>query len=1678
MRERLFQGDVFEHERSRRVDFDPIVEGKRYGLTPEVSAALWEHVRREATNSDGVYDENAARERFAQLAELIARRGGQLGPEPFHWTQIDVASDLPLPDNLLAERVPGRTTLVLAEASARARVALGVPGRTTLVANHAASEVGSLDESRGFFRRYVSGGHAARTKLERAIVARDHYAAVVAVGALKQDLASARRHLANGLEHDEGLRAELAALEGPAEQLLAKLPNMSAGGQSELWGPSSAEWRAAIGDDAERADGLPQAGTRGDEPHAPQRLPGSLQGRMERAYGRRFDDVELHRDSAEVPAGQLAMTRGRHIHLERGAVDLTAARGELVLAHELAHVAQQDGRGERTGTRRELEREAARAAPRAVRGQTARIALRAEPTAAYAFSEDHEHDAGELDQSATGEPTSADASAHPADARVSEGAASEKHPATSETTEPHGADEDVSGIEAVSAVVPTEDAPASDPHVPGGPAAKPHKELPNVAQAKPERGLSELRGVRPDQLGPVLGAVHAAASADVAQARTAQHANPPKMMSTGVAHAGATGNDAAHAAAPSATGKGAASKNAPARGQAGKDTTSTAGTEAAPAAVAAPTAAKQAAERPVKAEIPGGEADKQTAQGAAVEQQKTAREAITHVASAIASWFGSWSSWFGHHDDASAQGAQGAKMSDEESRRMASSVDQIPTTAAAVSTDVGRAPELAMKGEAKASAGRDRAAFEAKAAAADAQGRADSRTPVGEDQIDATAPPEGLTAMSARAGMPAATPAAVMPSLASAPSEEVGIVAQEQHGAEVDAALAKASADVGTERAKQAEQEARVRAESDAQLRELKGKADADQAAAREAAHAEAGATRAQWQAEIDRHGADARRQADRKVSEGMAQVEAEQAKANTEAKRHIEEGQRKADEEKQKGEKEAADAKEKAKHKSSGFWGWVSSKAKAAFDGVKKAVSSAIDACRRAVKAVIEGAKKLAMAAIELARKAINAAIRAIGQALTAISEVLLAAFPELKARFQGLIRKAVDKATAAVNRIADGLKQAVQKALDQLGAALDRALQLLEKGINAIIDAASAVVQGAIKAAQAVVEMLGTWTKLIKDVATGPGAWLGKLGSAVVDGIENHLWSVFKTTVVDWFKSKVFELLGVGGVILELLLEGGLTKEHILEMAMDALIVAIPAALIAILVEKFVAMIVPAAGAMMAIIEGLQAAWGTISRIIAAFSAFMAFLLAVKGGGAGALFTGVLASAAVVVLDFVANWLLKKLASAARKVGAKLKGLAEKFKGGRKAKAGKHHDEHDGKKHQEHDEKNKRNDHDEKKREDEKKQERLNKAVQELPPKITAALANRPSRLTFKGKLLWWRTQYRLTALRLEKRGSDQFEIEAVVNPKATLAKGYEYERDELLKMLQRIGERVLQENPEAMGRAKQRAEEMGLDPANAKAQELLAPRTAEERFAFAADRRARQAEREAGHRTYVDHGDVQTGGSVRSVTEGPRTPGQRAPGDEMVLSVNERGGASSYHKYSELARLLKTRGVTEQQLGTAMQQMARGLPAPSYMRGSEKELGELMGLWFGTEPARDPRNAVFSMMRVEEMRNSANDRGVDQALGRHPAEMTGHVEAVRTLNADLAGNDRPKPSRSKGEQDRRAKLLRRRQLAQLRSWFQMQIAGGRTPVGNSLADLERFVEDMVRRFVHTYRGQDGGP
>ncbi|MCB9529530.1 MAG: hypothetical protein H6701_14280 [Myxococcales bacterium] len=372
-------------------------------------------------------------------------------------------------------------------------------------------------------------------------------------------------------------------------------------------------------------------------------------------------------------------------------------------------------------------------------------------------------------------------------------------------------------------------------------------------------------------------------------------------------------------------------------------------------------------------------------------------------------------------------------------------------------------------------------------------------------------------------------------------------------------------------------------------------------------------------------------------------------------------------------GEAEAEKQKKDGEKEAGGFFGWLASKAKAFFDRVKKGISAALAKARALVKAAIDKAKKLAAAAIEAARKAIVAAIELVGKALIAIGDRLLAGFPALRDKFRASIEKRVQQATDAVNAAAKKLNDGVQAALDGLGKGLDAALGLLERGLHFIVDGVNGLVQGAIKAAEGLVSGIAGFAALIKDIAAGPGQWIGNLGAAVKDGIQNHLWGAFKTAVRAWLESKLMEVLGIGGVVIRTLIEGGFDMPRIAETAWEGLKAAIPIALISLLIEKLVSMIVPAAGAVMAIIEGLQAAWGTVSRIVAAFAAFMAFLRLVKSGNAGPAFAQALAAGAVVVIDFVSNWLIKKIVKAAKAVGRKLKGIAQKLMKKLKRKGGK---------------------------------------------------------------------------------------------------------------------------------------------------------------------------------------------------------------------------------------------------------------------------------------------------------------------------------------------------------------------------------------------------------------------
>lgn len=71
------------------------------------------------------------------------------------------------------------------------------------------------------------------------------------------------------------------------------------------------------------------------------RLPDGLREKLEHAYGAQLDTVRVHAGRLLQPIGALAFTRGAEIYVAPAAYRPWSRQGQLVLAHEVAHVLQQ-----------------------------------------------------------------------------------------------------------------------------------------------------------------------------------------------------------------------------------------------------------------------------------------------------------------------------------------------------------------------------------------------------------------------------------------------------------------------------------------------------------------------------------------------------------------------------------------------------------------------------------------------------------------------------------------------------------------------------------------------------------------------------------------------------------------------------------------------------------------------------------------------------------------------------------------------------------------------------------------------------------------------------------------------------------------------------------------------------------------------------------------------------------------------------------------------------------------------------------------------------------------------------------------------------------------------------------------------------------------------------------------
>jgi len=864
-------------------------------------------------------------------------------------------------------------------------------------------------------------------------------------------------------------------------------------------------------------------------------------------------------------------------------------------------------------------------------------------------------------------------------------------------------------------------------------------------------------------------------------------------------------------------------------------------------------------------------------------------------------------------------------VSPSDAQRVSKALRDLPSSDADLYATAGPPPAVELQGNADPEL-TERQHVELGNTVAETQrrGTEDISQDMGERSIAPVVPDEILTA-----SLPASEPAPQSQAAAGAGQTidpTLSLIAKEKRSAEIDAAVSDASAKMTAKRRDHATRVREEKRQSAADISALEATNAAEQTSARTAAQVAVADAREKWSRDQETLIAEKRTEAAQAVEQAQGEINDTTRKANDEAAEKIEAGNDEAERVRKQAERDADKKKEESEKESGGFLGWLASKAKALFEKIKAAVTAIFEFARTVIRKAIELAKKLAVEVIERARQAIVSLIESVGKVLIAIGDVLLAAFPKLREKWRGFIEEQVERATAAVNELAEQLKTGVVEFLDALGSALDKALGLLEKGLNAIIDRVASAVDSAIKFAESVAQALGAFTTLIGHIAGNPLGWIKNLGAGVVDGIKNHLWTALKSGIKEWFNAKLEQVIGLGSTVWTLLKEGGFSFEAVGKMVWDTLKTMIPQMLVKLLIEKLVSMIVPAAGAIMAIIEGLQAAWGAIQRIIAAFQAFFAFLKQVRDGNAGPKFATALAAAAVAVLDFVSNWLIAKLVKGAKKIGGKLKGIAKRIAKKRKAKRKKRKDARGPKKVT--------------KNEKELRAKRLRKAVTAIQPKAEVLLKKGVLTVRLRAQLALWRVRYRIRTLTLEPQGN-RFRFLAANSPPMRFGGGFKAQPAEVFEIVREIARERF-----AAAQKKAVTNKLGEDLHN---KNVTLP-SKEDPTQLGAALAAQDVEN-----VKKGHISISTGAASGKEVSAKYPQDAKTKKGVTNLFINGLG------TYPEITEKLAEKGLTGSSLTDEMYKAIHGKPA-------DIDAKRMVTLMFGTEVARSEMTALTAPLTIQ--------------------------------------------------------------------------------------------------------------
>ena len=412
---------------------------------------------------------------------------------------------------------------------------------------------------------------------------------------------------------------------------------------------------------------------------------------------------------------------------------------------------------------------------------------------------------------------------------------------------------------------------------------------------------------------------------------------------------------------------------------------------------------------------------------------------------------------------------------------------------------------------------------------------------------------------------------------------------------------------------------------------------------------------------------------------------------------------------------------------------------------------------------------------------------------------------------------------------------------------AALDhereRAIQEMDAKLSEIQAENAGLVDKIANAIKALAALLGTFMKLLARVTRmGIGNFLSAAGSQAKEGVRNNLWDALKEAFQEWIFSKVPGLqllMNLPPNWLDMLSALATNMLGLFMESLPAMLPVIGAAAMIWLATQLALKLIPGAGAIMAVIDAIRAAWGLVQSLFSAASAFFDFVMKVAQPSNGAAsFAKALAHGIVAVVDMVLTFLgvdalIKRVLGAiAKPFGKVIQRLQQRFRkfmdrrkarrqgrtpsrrrdGGRSSPGdanrrrraesdARRRDRNDDRRRRDRDgdgkDKKRKESREERRRRereerDRQNRERLARAASELPGKIRPLLSRGTPGLFLRARLAIWRLQYRLSALEIDRSGRG-FQIHARVNPDQVVVAGVTFGREELLVEVRKIAQQV---------------------------------------------------------------------------------------------------------------------------------------------------------------------------------------------------------------------------------------------------------------------------------------------